>query len=1179
MNVKDDLNRLFQVRYDQDSWLIELRRLFPGIELFSRSQVIDNKETEEFLYLGNVTTEDGNRLGIYEIKVNANTQLARNRVQLRQMVAQEISANALGGALAVYYGDNNEKWRFSYIAIEHRILKTGKVESVETPVKRFTYVLGEGAKIRTAVDRFAELSPIPSSKDLQKAFAVETLNKEFYIKLDSWYQRAKQEVVFPNDEHLDELYHTATSLIRLLTRLLFVWFIKEKKLVNPDLFKNEELHQLIYWDKPSSYYKAILQNLFFATLNREITDRSFRTSSRGNNYLVTNVYRYQSFFRDADKNNIISHFSKTPFLNGGLFECLDREADEEEITQFEQDSHIRNERKAIRMDGFSDRKDNAVNIPNSLFFNNDKTGLIDLLGQYQFTVEESAPLDIEVALDPELMGLIFENLLADYNPETSENARKNSGSFYTPREIVSYMVDESLMAYLATEVPPEDGDLDLYRDRLKDMFIASSKTSSLEKEDGTELIYEEEKPKLINAISKIKILDPAVGSGAFPMGILQRLVALLRILDPNNELWMQQQLNNLPELQSIALDFQIAESISNQRAREKAQEELNIREQEITKTFAEQDHFYTRKLYLIENCIFGVDIQPIAIQIAKLRFFISLVIEQDAKDDAENYGIRALPNLETRFVVANSLLSIKKTMKYQNFALSDLAIQAKKQELNSVRQYYFNAKTLQTKRKYRQQDKALREDIAELLVKDTWDDHTAQKIALWNPYDPNAKTDWFDSEWMFGITDGFDVVIGNPPYIQLQNNSGELGNFYQNEGFATFARSGDIYYLFYEKGINLLKQSSGYACFISSNQWMRVASGKALRKFIENQNPVKLVNLGAGVFDNVTVNTNVLLINRSSRKADLKASDLRLAIHQFPPTEWTQINPAKGKDWVILHNKAQLIKDRMEAKGTQLKEWDISINYGIKTGYNNAFIINNETKDALIAEDPKSAEILKPVLRGRDIKRYQASWAKLWVISTFPSLHLDIENYPAIKRHLLSYGKERLEQTGSLLSDGNKSRKKTPHAWFELQDTCAYHEDFAKEKIAWGNLSKIAKYSYARGGMFVSAPTTILTPFSHYLLSILNSDLIDWYFRLIGVERDGGFYEYKPMFIERLPIPLIPDSQKQPFTHLVDQILASKAAEPLADTSDLEAEIENLVYQIYGLTEEEIAAVKGVHPA
>ena len=512
---------------------------------------------------------------------------------------------------------------------------------------------------------------------MQKAFAVETLNKEFYIKLDSWYQRAKQEVVFPNDEHLDEQKHTATSLIRLLTRLLFVWFIKEKNLVNPDLFNNEELHQLIYWDKPSSYYKAILQNLFFATLNREITDRSFRTSSRGNNYLVTNVYRYQSFFRDADKDNIISHFSKTPFLNGGLFECLDREAVEEEITQFKQDGHLRNERKAIRMDGFSDREDNAVHIPNSLFFNEDETGLINLLGQYQFTVEESAPLDIEVALDPELMGLIFENLLADYNPETSENARKNSGSFYTPREIVSYMVDESLMAYLATEVPPEDGDLDFYRDRLNDMFIASSKTSSLEKEDGTELIYEEEKPKLINAISRIKILDPAVGSGAFPMGILQRLVALLRILDPNNELWMQQQLNNLPELQSITRDFQIAESISNQRAREKAQEELNIREQEITKTFTEQDHFYTRKLYLIENCIFGVDIQPIAIQIAKLRFFISLVIEQDAKDDAENYGIRALPNLETRFVVANSLLSIKNTMKYQNLALSDLEIQAK----------------------------------------------------------------------------------------------------------------------------------------------------------------------------------------------------------------------------------------------------------------------------------------------------------------------------------------------------------------------------------------------------------------------------------------------------------------------------------------------------------------------
>ena len=1053
MNVKDDLKKLFQAGYDQDSWLIELRRLFPGIELFSRTQVIENKESEEFLYLGNVTTEDGNRLGIYEIKVGANTQLARNRVQLRQMVAQEISAHALGGAFAVYYGDDNTKWRFSYIAIEHRILKTGKLESVKTPVKRFTYVFGEGAKIRTAVDRFAELSPTPSSKELQIAFAVETLNKEFYIKLDSWYQCAKQEVVFPNDEHLDELKHTATSLIRLLTRLLFVWFIKEKKLVNPDLFKLEELHQLIYWDKPSSYYKAILQNLFFATLNREITDRSFRTSSRGNNYLVTNVYRYQSFFRDADKDNIISHFSKTPFLNGGLFECLDREAVEEEITQFEQDSHLRNERKAIRMDGFSDREDNAVNIPNSLFFNTNKTGLIDLLGQYQFTVEESAPLDIEVALDPELMGMIFENLLADYNPETSKNARKNSGSFYTPREIVSYMVDESLMAYLATEVPPEDGDLDLYRDRLEDMFIASSKTSSLEKEDGTALIYEEEKPKLINAISKIKILDPAVGSGAFPMGILQRLVALLRILDPNNTLWMQQQLNNLPELQAIERDFQIAESISNQRAREKAQEELNIREQEITKTFAEQDHFYTRKLYLIENCIFGVDIQPIAIQIAKLRFFISLVIEQDVKDDAENYGIRALPNLETRFVVANSLLSIKKTLKNQNFAFSDLEIQAIKQELNSVRQYYFNAKTLQTKRKYRQQDKALREDIAELLGKDTWDDHNAQKIAQWNPYDPNAKADWFDPEWMFGITDGFDVVIGNPPYIQLQNNSGELSKLYKKANFETFSGTGDIYQLFYEKGCQLLRSKKGVLVYITSNSWLRAKYGEKLRAWMLKQHtPLKLLEMGKDIFENAIVDTSILLLRKGAGDELCNAVDMdKLDEKNFPPLEntWAQMRPKGHEPWSILSPIEQRIKDKMEAKGTPLKEWDITINYGIKTGYNDAFIIDNKTKEALIAEDPRSAEIIKPVLRGRDIKRYQANWEGEWLISTFPSLHLDIENYQAIKRHLVSYGKERLEQSGSLLPDGNKSRKKTAYAWFELQDTCAYYAEFSKEKLVW----------------------------------------------------------------------------------------------------------------------------------
>ena len=215
------------------------------------------------------------------------------------------------------------------------------------------------------------------------------------------------------------------------------------------------------------------------------------------------------------------------------------------------------------------------------------------------------------------------------------------------------------------------------------------------------------------------------------------------------------------------------------------------------------------------------------------------------------------------------------------------------------------------------------------------------------------------------------------------------------------------------------------------------------------------------------------------------------------------------------------------------------------------------------------------MLRGRDIQRYQAEWAELWLISTFPALQLDIDDYPAVKKHLLSFGRARLEQSGKKLSGGTKARKKTGNKWFETQDQIAYHADFAKEKIVWGNLNDCAKFSYAPKGMFVNAPSTILTPFNHYLLAALNSKLLDWYFRLIGAERDGGYYEYKPMFIERLPLPQISLAKQRPFVRLVDRILEAKDADPQADTDEMEAEIDRLVCGLYGLTAEEVAVVEG----
>ena len=1180
---------LFQRPYERALWLEKLHGYFPNAQQFSQPQAINSEEVDHFFYLGNVTTSDGKSLGLYEIEVRENTRLARNRVQLRQIVAKQCEIRSLDGALAVYW-DKQDKWRFSFISIQYRFNDNDELLKEETASKRYTYLIGKGVQTRTVQTRFNQLPANPTLQDLTAAFAVEPLNKEFYNKLYKWYDDAKQHVIFPNDEGIDKDIQKSNSLIRLLTRLLFVWFIKEKGLVNKDLFDPNKLPGIIDLSKPGSYYKAVLQNLFFATLNREINDRSFRTDTKGKpnstNYLAGNVYRYRDHFLNDKKEDIISLFKHTPFLNGGLFECLDREANDEEKRKFDAGNSLRIERNAIRIDGFSDRTDNGLCVPNSLFFNEEETGLIDLLKQYQFTVEESTPLDVDVALDPELLGKVFENLLADYNPETQASARKASGSYYTPREIVTYMVDESLKAYLKQSLPSTEPlipdvqssllpkvQLDLEHQPEVDNKINAlfRYTDSATGDIQDNLFDDAQKKGLIEAIHHIKILDPAVGSGAFPMGILQRLVSLLGVLDPGNEQWKNQQLTTLPDLADIEADLKTAQQINDKKARQKAEEELNKRRQEIEDNFNNRNHDYSRKLYLIENSIFGVDIQSIAIQICKLRFFISLAIEQNPTGNADdNYSIRALPNLETRFVVADTLLGIRgKGQK----GLRNLEIEKKEEELNQIRRRYFNARTLKTKRKCREQDDQLRQEIAELLIHDGWNDTDARKIAAWDPYNQSAPAaDWFDAEHMFGIVVGFDVVIGNPPYIQLQKNGGELGQRYKDAGYETFAKSGDIYQLFYEKGCHLLKPRCGLLCYITSNSWLKAQYGKATRRYFSSTHtPLRLLEMGKDVFENVFVDANIFIAHEGIEMGFVgKSVDMdRLSDQAFPPPEnlWGQLRPDGKNPWSILTAIEQSILDKLKAVGIPLKEWEVSVYRGITTGLNSAFIIDNSTRLALISDDPKSAEILKPVLRGKDIRRYVAEWACLSLIGAhngydnIPAINID--DYPAIKAYL----KEYYPQLAKRQDKGN-----TP---YNLR-SCSYHGEFAREKLFWADMSTYGRFAYSDTEVFCNDKGYILTGTSlKYLCAILNSNTITWFMRNTSVTTGMGLTEWKIFAVERIPIPKILAAEQEPFICLIDNILTAKTDNPKADTSADEAQIDRLVYELYGLTDTEIAIVEG----
>lgn len=443
----------------------------------------------------------------------------------------------------------------------------------------------------------------------EQIFNVELLNERFYRELANWYFWALPQVEFPADLEADDEKCRATGLIRLLTRLIFCWFLKEKGLIPEKLFHPTDLEKILtdLDDDRSTYYQAILQNLFFATLNQHMGQdakgQSYRVFAKDEGFLknkatydINNLYRYESLFREAP-DAALAHFADIPFLNGGLFECLDRTED--------------GAGKKRYLDGFSRNPKKRPTVPNRLFFGGEQesdlsaaygdtqrkkekvSGLIRILNRYKFTIVENTPIDQEIALDPELLGKVFENLLASYNEETRTTARKQTGSFYTPRPIVDYMVDESLKAHFTRALVEKAGMKEPDARAGLDLLFAYT-----EKEHA---FTAPEVACLIAAIDALKILDPACGSGAFPMGVLHKLVYILGKLDPDNERWKQTQLAKL--------------------------DSAPMRE-ELERAFADNNDDYGRKLYLIENCLYGVDIQPIAIQITKLRFFISLVCDQ-----------------------------------------------------------------------------------------------------------------------------------------------------------------------------------------------------------------------------------------------------------------------------------------------------------------------------------------------------------------------------------------------------------------------------------------------------------------------------------------------------------------------------------------------------------------------
>ena len=885
----------------------------------------------------------------------------------------------------------------------------------------------------------------------------------------------------------ERLFNVALELnITWINRVLFLKLLEAQLIA---YHKGEQDYAFLNFKKIPEY--DILERLFFEVLAKNYSERS---------------------------KDIATTYAKIPYLNSSLFEPTELEHNTLLISNLPDDKTIPILSTTVLKDAEGKKRIGSLS---SLEY------LLDFLDAYDFSSEGSVEIQEEnkTLINASVLGLIFEKI----------NGYKD-GSFFTPGIITMYMCRESLRKATVQKF-----------NEIKGWQLGSFD----ELKDRIDPFNREEREEANAIINQIRICDPAVGSGHYLVSALNEFIAMksdLKILQDEHK-------NRIHHLIKIENDeLLVYEADNNERFF--SYNPKNAESQVVQKTL------FNEKKTIIENCLFGVDINPNSVKICRLRLWIELLKNAYYKNAIE---LETLPNIDINIKSGNSLLSrfnldtdLKTALKKTKISIAEYknAFHKYQNAENKEQKWDLEHFIDKIKHNFRTEINKNSKEVKELqnlkseyylkyeqaqLFDDTLtieqEKHKKQLEAAIEKVE--AEIEAINSnkiyenafEWRFefpqvlddeGNYIGFDVIVGNPPYIQLQK-MGEMTTVLEKMSFQTFARTGDIYCLFYEKAYQLLKQG-GICNFITSNKWMRAGYGEATRKFfIEYTNPLILIDFaGIKVFDTATVDVNILLYAKEKSTFNTQAcivkdkelKELSLYVSQHAQT--TQFKNADS--WVILSDIEQRIKAKIEAIGTPLKNWDIQINYGIKTGFNDAFIINGEKKAELIAQDPKSAEIIRPILRGRDIKRYGYEFADLYLINTHNGVkekgikRIDIDDYPAIKAHLDSFYQQ-LEK--------RQDKGDTP---YNLRN-CAYIEDFYKQKIMYSEIVREPQFYLDNKGEFFAEATTFIMTGSNleYLYYLLHSKAITYFFKTFyaGGGLGGDGYRYKKVFLEKLPIPPI----------------------------------------------------------
>ena len=1083
---------LFTQAFDREKYQQFLRNLLNDYEVrdnhYTGSLIPKafRQHIKQYWRVGKYVDPNRDELDLLVVQVSTLNKLERARTALRNFAVNRLKQFEKEASLIAFYAkdDGGADWRFSFVKIDHETYQDeGKVKSrrVLTPAKRYSYLVGVHENSHTASKQLLPLLEMdyadPKMDEIETSFSIDKITGEFFDQYKALFQKLAQHLKkqprFKKGGEDERDRSVSRFAKKLLGQIVFLYFLQKKGWLGVPKGGNwgegEKRFLRQRYDKTAkagkNYYNDFLQYLFYEALAKE------RKGQKDPGY-------YKRFN------------CRVPFLNGGLFEA-DYKWQEE-----------------------------SIDLPNDLFHNDEKTnagdmgtGILDVFDRYNFTIKEDEPLEKEVAVDPEMLGKVFENML-----EITE--RRKKGAFYTPREIAHYMCQEGLIQYLdnrlntypisgkvAESHPEIFSDHDSYqRNEDEEVKVPKSDLETLIRKGHLALendaqvqnqgretdTYKSQLPKSVrqyarqidDALRDIKACDPAIGSGAFPVGLLHEIVNTRLAIGPHT--------NN-------------------------------------------KQTSYELKRHAIAESLYGVDTDGSAIDIARLRLWLSLIVDEEDFD-----SIDPLPNLEYKIVKGDSLLGLKRDMLNQDVIA----------ELEDKKALFFNTAD-------HEQKKALEVEIDALICQLT----NGKKVFDFKAY--------FSEVWH--QKDGFDLVIGNPPYVQIQNYSGQqIQKDWQEQDYKSFSKRGDIYCLFYEKGHKLLRKQ-GVLSYITSNKWMRAEYGKKLRQFFrEKTQPLTLVDFSSvQVFETATVDTNILLFRKEAKTRPIRVCkidpsfSLSVPLETFVESKGIDMDDFSEDNWVITNKEEYEIKKRIGEVGTPIKECNIEIRRGILTGFNEAFIIDGKKKGELIAADPKSAEIIKPILRGRDVKRYHMDFADLWLINVhnghknlFP---VEVSDYPAIKAHLDQY-KARLNE--------RKDQGVTP---YNLRN-CAYLMDFSQPKIIYPETMRRAKYSNSgfprfaidTKGKYVTDKTAFILVGAdlYWLLALLNSEVTTFLIPLTVYSWDDSGFLMQKTFIENIPVKQRDNSFQLPMENLVRYCMELKKDAAL-QSAYFEQLIDGLAYQLY----------------